>query len=109
MSTELALGNDDGYAYYLIEFGEDSEASAKFAVHKVTAWTMDKKVAETELFLRGWIKWDGCSEITFGQDGDGLIHFCGKSSYDDLGNVMREVWEMCSKKISVWNEELATR
>lgn len=91
---------------FLIKFEEQNfEGSASFDVYEVTSWKENNEVCDTELYLDGFIKWDGCSEISFG---NGLpIHFCGKKHFERHKMVLDAIWDICSKKIKYWNNEIA--
>lgn len=67
------------------------------------AW-VDFEVREREgdvwgTYLRGSVKWDGCSHLHFG-DCDGYIHMCGKDSFDSHIEILKAVWNICTKD---WN------
>ena len=57
---------DGGYINFLIKIitkGEDLQYRMEFEVYEVNSWECDDSntPAETELYLEGTIKWDGCS------------------------------------------------
>ena len=94
---------------YLIEFEDgDFETSATFNVYEVISWEYPSyEISETKHYLKGYIKWDGCSHILFG-DKDGYLHLCGKPTFENHKKVMDKIWEVCSKKIKRWDNECAT-
>lgn len=105
MSTETLI-ESNGYVYFTIEWeGDDFEYSANFTVHKVASWTMEKEICDTEPYLEGLVKWDGCSHITFAEDG--YMHLCGKVAFDWHVAVMSGIWKKCSEKIVKFNHEVA--
>lgn len=102
------LIKEGDHVNYLIEFEEsDFETSATFNVFEVFSWGMEYEVLETEHYLKGHIKWDGCSHIWFG-DKDGYIHLCGKNYFESHKKVMDAIWDMCSKKIKYWDSEVSS-
>lgn len=103
------LIKDDEYIKFQIEFEEgDFEASASFTVYEVTSWDADtNEVLETEQYLKGYIKWDGCSHIWFGKE-NGYLHLCGKQFFENHKKVMDAIWDVCSKKIKSFDNELAS-
>jgi hypothetical protein len=103
------LIKEGDYVNFFIEFEDgDFEASATFNVLEATSWDAEnKEVLETEHYLKGYIKWDGCGHIWFG-DEDGYMHLCGKSNFESLKQVMDAIWEICSKKITGWNADVAS-
>lgn len=61
MSIETLI-EEDGYIYFTIEWeGDNFENSAIFSVSRVVSWTMEKQPLDTEPYLDGYVKWDGCS------------------------------------------------
>lgn len=94
---------------YLIDFeSQDFDTDARFKVYEVCSWTIEGAYLDTELYLSGVIKWDGCSHIWYG-DGDGYLHLCGKKYFDDHNKVMDAIWDVCSKRIKRWNNDVATK
>ena len=102
---ELLL-EEDGFNLFLIEFIDNNfEVSAKFNVFEVTSWGSNgREIADMELYLKGQVKWDGCSHIWFG-DKDGYLHLCGKDYFDRHNKVMSSIWDLCSKKIKKWDNK----
>ena len=39
-------------------------------------------IDEAPAAVAGFVKWDGCSHLTFGDDGDGYLHVCGIEYWD---------------------------
>lgn len=53
-----------------------------------------------ERFVDGWVKWDGCSHLNFGdKDSDGYMHVCGGRSYWSLCETLRRVQELAVKHV----------
>lgn len=103
------LIKEGDYVNYLIEFEEgDFETSATFNVLEATAWNPDnKEVSDTRHYLRGHIKWDGCSHIWFG-DEDGYLHLCGKTHFERHKKVMDAIWNVCAEKIKYSDKNVAS-
>jgi hypothetical protein len=57
-------------------------------------WTDD--FDKMERFIDGWIKWDGCSHINFG-DENGYLHLCGGRHYESVIWVLRYTSELALK------------
>ena len=95
-----ALIEKDGYINYLIETDKDKEYNLSFKIYQVISWTGEKNndPGDIELFISGFIKWDGCSHLYFG-DGDGYLHLCGKAYFKELKEVLDAVWEKAEKEI----------
>lgn len=37
-----------------------------------------------DLHCRGWVKWDGCSHLNWGEGDGGYMHVCGRGEWDAL-------------------------
>jgi hypothetical protein len=59
-------------------------------------------------FLRGRIKWDGCSHIVFGAEGDdGYLHLCGGGSFASLNFVLRAAWTLAADTMATFDRDVA--
>jgi len=86
--------------------------SVEFVVYEVVAWNMDETVRyyerkgakdssdhvtdtnEAAMHLKGTIKWDGCSDITFFPDDDGDYHACGRRNATNIGTLIDQLYGM---------------
>lgn len=96
------LDDDNLYLVYFPE--QDFQSAADFVIYEVQEWDDDTPI-KAEIYLSGRIKWDGCSNLEFG-DG-GAIHLCGKYWFEKHKRVMDAIWNLCSKKIIGWDEDIA--
>ena len=49
-----------------------------------------------ERLFDGFIKWDGCSHVTFGDD-TGYLHLCGKRDFTQLREALDIVFNRCGE------------
>lgn len=65
------LISNNGYCEFQIKLFGDSVNKMEFEVYEVISWEADNSKApcDTELYLKGAIKWDGCSHLYFGHKG----------------------------------------
>ena len=99
---------------------EIEEHRMEFEVFEITAWSegKDGKYSELEFerkgatngmdttedmdeaqtLIKGCVKWDACSHVTFGDD-DGYIHLCGGSSWFNFMEATKRVWEIAMKEL----------
>ena len=105
---EILIKEDD-YINYFIETEPDKEVSLNFKVWQVNSWSMDNKPCkdDLEIFVRGIIKWDGCSHIYFG-DEDGYLYLCGRKYFDDMKKVLDAVWEKAEKEVAGFDKDVAS-
>ena len=52
---------------------------------------------EAQIFLHGFVKWDGCSNWCFDQQDIAMIHCCSKEDLLNIGNVMAKCWEIAEE------------
>lgn len=103
---ELLMKDEYDYPYFLIYYPEQLfEYWCDFEVYEVTARSMDNIPRDIELYLEGTIKWDGCSHITFGDEG--YIHMCGKRYFDLHSKLMPILYETVRNKIEHYNKDVA--
>lgn len=90
--------------YYVDTTVADSKPYAFYAdIYEVSSWSMDDHVPlDSELYLKVYIKWDGCSHFWFGEQ-EGYIHVCGMQAYDDLVKVVETVKALAATKIARWD------
>ncbi len=49
--------------------------------------------AQAERFIEGFVKWDGCSEVSF----DGSMHLCGKEDINQLADGLKRIHARCGE------------
>ncbi len=94
-----------GFACFLIDIKNDTDLQMDFVVHEVTTWAGDEHHTpeDTEVYLTGTVKWDGCSHVWFGEEiegkRDGYLHLCGTTFWDRHCDVMHAVYAMAERVI----------
>jgi hypothetical protein len=64
---------------------------------------------DATLFASGDVKWDGCCNMTFNEQRQCMLHFCGLGGWASLGEVMTKVWTEIALKIPAADRELVLR
>jgi hypothetical protein len=98
--------------FTVFEIGMGSDGAGGFTVphfHRKGAadsgdMTTDR--AEAEPYVRGTIKWDGCSHVYFG-DEDGYLHLCGRRSFDDLRALLDRAWAVAASEMPQFDADTA--
>jgi hypothetical protein len=97
------------YPNFLIRYlSEKNKTYCDFEVYEVSSWGIDNAPSDIELYLKGTIKWDGCSHINFG-DNKGYIHICGQHFWEAHVKMMEILYKTVSAKIEnfdsceLWN------
>jgi hypothetical protein len=105
---ETLIKDDDDLVTYLIETSDDKSTSLNFKVYEVNSWDENNNhhTDDLEVFLRGVIKWDGCSHIYFG-DHSGYMHLCGNASFQDIKKVLDTVWLKAEREILNFDKDIA--
>ena len=55
-------------------------------------------IDDAEVYLRGDIKWDGCSNWSF-DNGGTMLHFCGPENAVLIGEVFRRVYNIAKEML----------
>jgi hypothetical protein len=97
--------NTHGLIEFLIEIGEDVEYSMQFKVFEVTSRNLDDSPYGMEEYLTGSVKWDGCSNFNFGDEG--YIHLCGKSGIITHNFIVSKVFELAESTITNFDMDVA--
>jgi len=109
---EPLLTDDDGLVEFLIA-AENIEYALNFKVYEVEGWELpSNKPIDLQLYLQGTIKWDGCSHITFGDEGEngittGYMHLCGGYYFKQHCRLMDALFEYAAKNITMWDDKVA--
>jgi len=116
----VLLRDDRGLAEFLVQIDEDTKYAMNCEVFFVMSWEYDDGPHEIESYLKAYIKWDGCSHITFGEeiessepfaDGsrprDGYLHLCGKHYWKLHTRVMEALYKLAEESIEKFDKEVA--
>lgn len=104
---EKLVDNNYNYIAFIIHISELEDHYISFEVREVTSWDAadTNEIIETELYLHGCVKWDGCSHIYFGEAGNsGYIHICGKEGWDIHCKVMTAVYSLAADRIKEFDK-----
>lgn len=59
---------------------------------------MTEDIEKAENYFRGFIKWDACSHVYFGDpENSGYIHICGGDNWRNLQEALRRVYDEAGK------------
>lgn len=101
MRTNL-FEEDEGINYQ-IEIVRN-QASVDFVVYELERYE-HKDERDYDVYLKGTIKWDGCSHLHFGDEG--YLHLCGKYFFDIHIKIMKAVWNICTAHLEPYQREIA--
>jgi len=76
------------------------EHSVDFIVYEIEGWhegatanVYDVPTINTEPYLHGTVKWDGCSNWHFDEQDRVMLHGCQRSDLTRFGEVMAACWD----------------
>jgi hypothetical protein len=58
---------------------------------------------EADLFLHGYVKWDGCSNWHFDEQDDVMIHFCERDQMENIGKILTKCYDLTKNLIGSWD------
>jgi hypothetical protein len=86
-----AIHSEDGRDVLFMEI-EVHEGYIDFFILKPRSWNSDNTVHEQDDWFHGFVKWDGCTELS-------RIHLCNKQEYELLYKALDAVWEQAKESI----------
>lgn len=57
---------------------------------------------ESEVYLSGFVKWDGCSNWRFDEQDRCMLHGCSKADVQRFGDVMAACWDWTAELCPNW-------
>lgn len=57
-----------------------------------------EELDEAQPLFRGFVKWDACSDVYFGDEG-GYIHLCGGESWFAFMKAVERIWDIAMKEL----------
>ncbi len=58
---------------------------------------------DADKFLRGHVKWDGCSNWEIEPDQIAMLHFCDKEQAQNVGVLFGRIYDLAAKFIPRWD------
>lgn len=62
-----------------------------------------ESVEDSEIFMHGYIKWDGCSNWHIDSQDSGMLHFCDKTEFKKIGDIMAYCWDITEEILPTFN------
>lgn len=94
--------------FYMAELERDTpgtEDKTRFYSVEVKVWQISfwdgpqfDVANKGELFVEGFIKWDGCSNWTFHTERC-MHHHCDREGLEAIGDILAKCWEACAEII----------
>lgn len=104
---------EDGCVLFSLEVVKLDGSFIEFRVYEICSWSMGGDPIDSELYLTGSIKWDGCSHIWFGEEDckgnqDGYLHLCGELFWDRHCKLMKKLYIYAKENIKGYNPSIAS-
>lgn len=86
-----------------------------FKIYDMVAWADDTPswsgggscfvgtLAEADVYLHGFVKWDGCSNWHFNEQDCGMLHGCSRENVQRFGDVLGRCWDWTAELLSNWD------
>ena len=58
---------------------------------------------ESEVYLHGIVKWDGCSNWHFDEQDRVMLHGCSREDLTNLGELMAKCWDYAKENLESWD------
>ena len=87
---------------------EAVESSGKVLFHKKGCGHYPEPVETTEeadVFIHGYVKWDGCSNWYFDEQDRSMIHGCRKEDIVNLGLILGECWDYAKQNLPTFMKD----
>jgi hypothetical protein len=104
-----ALVKIGDFINFVVITSTDKDVSLNFSVYEINSWHGDDDTPlydDMELYLTGQIKWDGCSNLYFGEGGH--MHLCGKFYFESLKKVLDALWIKAEEEVVKFDKEVAS-
>lgn len=80
---------------------EDEDEKPLFERRGATnSMDVTEDIENAQRVFNGMIKWDGCSHLNFFPDEEGYVHYCGKSSAVQLGELVGFVYDKAREEMA---------
>jgi len=102
VAAEVAEFHVDYFIYDIAGFTEDNlpllqKKDATFYPDPV------ESMEDAEVFLHGFVKWDGCSNWHFDEQDRLMIHGCGRADIQRIGDIMAACWDWTAEILPNWD------
>lgn len=64
----------------------------------VNGWDQTSKFEDAERYVRGSVKWDGCSDLSF-DDNNCALHFCSREDLGKVGRLLEALYDLAAEVI----------
>jgi hypothetical protein len=88
--------------YEICDFDEAKPTWQKCRSDKSPDPVSDMQSAQ--IYLHGYVKWDGCSNWHFDQQEIGMLHFCGREDLTRVGSLLTRCFDLAREMCPRWFE-----
>ncbi len=112
VGEELILTQNECDDFVVIRKGDGTcDVVFEFEVKRIIAYIGDQdlnlgpisdKDWLVEPYMKGSIKWDGCANVMFNDDG--YMHFCGQRDFERHNALIRKLYEIAKDSVEMADE-----
>lgn len=63
---------------------------------------LTSSIEEADVYLSGFVKWDGCSNWEFNAQEECMLHFCDRDSLGYISKVMQKCYDITAEYCPKW-------
>lgn len=86
--------------------GWDSSGAPHWNRKDADTWDPVDSLEESEPYLHGDVKWDGCSNWHFDEQDRVMLHGCGRHDLTKIGEVMGFCWDWTAELCPYWSQSV---
>lgn len=62
-----------------------------------------RSVEEADIYLHGYVRWDGCSNWHFDEQDNADLHGCSRQDLMRIGEILTQCWDWTAKLCPNWS------
>lgn len=102
MFSVVAEQHENGCSVSYIVFqtlGVDEQGVRWWIKDRDGIFGMTSNIDEADVYLHGFVKWDGCSNWYFDEQDHAMIHFCGRRGMKRVSDLLFACFDMTEELI----------
>lgn len=91
------------YEMYTIDLNSGQSTRAWQNAESHTSPNYTYSLANAEIYVHGFVKWDGCSNWHFNIQDKSVIHFCGKDDLNKVSALLARCWTISEEECPMFD------
>jgi hypothetical protein len=105
--TDLGFSAVAAVHSYHVDFAVYAIAGTEVDGTPVYGPSFEKSLDGAEVYLHGFVKWDGCSNWHFDAQDECMLHGCGRRDLTNIGGIMAACWDWTAELLPTFDREVA--